>query len=246
MVTIKYRLIGDPAFKFRLGLERFAGPEIDDIHKQVAVQLTTEAKRILQASIKRPWESGNRSGFRLTGALTGKHGRKAAIQTRIINRGGEAQAKGVGFPDIAELNRRAAHWRRLEYGDEAIGVTNILPTGLFIQGGTPQPLRGRTAGDTFILLGEFSRRARALGAGGARRARGPLGPIGQRRVRFEPGRRTETEGGRGNVRLTAPAKPIEKKEFLQGAWDSVAGPEGRLIIDKYEKAIQDIFGEFRR
>jgi hypothetical protein len=246
MVTIKYRLIGDPAFQFKLALEQFAGPEMDNIHKQVAIQLTTEAKRNLEQSIERPWESGNRSGFRLTGALTGKHGRKAAIQSRVINRGDKVQAKGVGFPDIDELNRRARHWRRLEFGDEAIGVTNTMPAGLFLggTGRTPQPLRGRTPGDTFILYGEYARRSRALGVEGTRRAEGPLGPIGQRRVQFKPGQRTAAEGGRGVLRRAGPVSPIKGKHFLQEAWDFVAGPQGQHIIEKYETAIRKIFGPF--
>jgi hypothetical protein len=242
MVRLRYRLIGDPAFQFRLALERFAGPEIDGIHKQVAVQLTTEAKRILEQSLVRPWESGNRSGHRLTGVLTGKHGHKAAIQSRIINRGGPSQAKGVGFPDIAELDRRAAHWRGLEFGWPYM----TMPTGLFIQGGTPQPLRARTAGDTFIMYGEFARRARALSVEGTRRAEGPLGPIGQRRTRFEAGRRTRTEGGRGVLHQKGRVEGITGRHFLEDAWNHVAGPQGRNIIDKYESKLREIFGEFTR
>lgn len=246
MATLRYRLIGDPAFQFRVGLERFAGPEIDGIHQQVAIALTTAAKRNLEERIQRPWESGVRTKHRRTGALTGKHGRSTAIKSRVINRGAVAQAKGVGFPDIAELNRRAAHWRRIEFGDEAIGVTNIMPTGLFIQGGTPQPLRGRTAGDTFILYGEFARRARGLSAGGVRAAHGPLGPVGGRRVRFEAGRRTSAEGGRGRVHLRGPVSPIQGKHFLQDAWESVAGTRGQHIITKYEKRLREVLGDFRR
>lgn len=240
MATLRYRLIGDPAFKFRLGLERFAGPEIDGIHKQVGVQLTTHARRTLEQSILRPWERGNRSGFRLTGRLS------PAIQTRIIGRGETATGKGVGFPDIKELDRRARHWRRLEFGDETLGYTNRLPTGLFIRDGTPQSLRGRTAGDTFILYGEYARRARALGVGGTRSARGPLGPVGGRRIRFEPRRRTSAEGGRGNVRPGGPVQPIEGKYYLQEAWDFVTGGDGSKIIDQYEKKLREIFAEFRR
>lgn len=242
MVRLRYRLIGDPVFKFRAGLERFAGPEIDGIHKQVAVRLTTAAKQNLEARQDRPWESGNRRGHRLTGVLTGKHGHKAAIQSRIINRGGEAQAKGVGFPDLTELDRRAKHWRGLEYGWPYM----TMPTGLFIRDGSPQPLRARTSGDTFIMYGEWARRARALGEPGTKAARGPLGPIGQRRTRFEAGRRSRAEGGRGVVRQRGRVRGIEGRRFLERAWNDVAGPRGEKIIEQYEKKLKEIFGEFTR
>ncbi len=240
---LKYRVVGDPAFKFRVALEQFAGPELDNIHKQVAVQLTTQAKAILEQTIVRPWESGNRTGHRLTGRLTGKHGHKAALQARILTPGGARQAKGVGFPDIAELDRRAAHWRGLEYGWSFM----TMPPGLFLQGGVPQPLRGRTAGDTFILYGEYARRARALGVGGTKKATGRLGLVGQRRVAFRKGRRTEAEGGRGVV---SPRKKrvegITGRHFIEDAWNHVVGPNGEHIFDRYQKAIRLIFGDFRR
>ncbi len=240
--VLTYRLVGDPAFAFRVALEQFAGPALDNIHKQVAIQLTTQAKAILEQTIVRPWESGNRTGHRLTGRLTGKHGHKAALQSRVLNAGPAKQAKGVGFPDIAELDRRAAHWRGLEYGWPFM----TMPTGLFLQGGTPQPLRGRTAGDTFILYGEYARRARVAGVGGTKRARGRLGPVGQRRIAFRKGRRTESEGGRGVIARSQRVEGIEGRHFIEDSWDFVVGANGEHIFTKYQKAIQDIFGDFRR
>jgi len=241
---LRYRIVGDPAFQFRVALEQFADKRLDNIHKQVALQLTVQAKAILEQTIVRPWESGNRTGHRLTGRLTGKHGHKAALQSRIINPGKGVVAKGVGFPDVAELDRRAAHWRGLEYGWNFM----TMPAGLFLQGGTPQQLRGRTAGDTFILYGEYARRARAFGTGGTKKApRGPLGPVGSRRVGFERGRRTQAEGGRGVVRpRKSRVRGIEGRHFIEDAWNHVVGPNGAHIFDQYQKAIRQIFGEFRR
>ena len=242
MATLRYRIIGDPAFQFRVALERFAGPEIDNIHRQVAIALTTEAKRNLEQSIVRPWESGNRSRHRLTGRLTGKHGHKSAIQARIVNRGGVAQAKGVGFPDVALLDSRARHWRGLEYG----WAYMTMPAGLFLQGGTPQPLGPRTAGDTFIMYGEYARRARSLRTGGTRSGRGALGPVGTRRIQFQKGQRTAAEGGRGTFRRAGRVEGIEGRHFLEEAWNFVVGPNGRNITARYQKAIRDIFPEFQR
>lgn len=236
MATLRYRLVGDPAFEFRVALERFAGSEMDNIHKQVAIDLTKEAKRNLDASLVRPWESGSRSKYRLTGALTGKHGRTAAIQSRILNRGQGVQGKGVGFPDVAVLNRRAAHWRRIEYGDEAIGVQNKMPTGLFVQGGQAQPLRGRTAGDIFMLYPEYLKstglRNKFTGVR-SRQARGR-----RLNVRVE-GQRART------VLRKKPVRPIKGKHFLEEAWDYVVGPDGRNIASRYQQAIEKVLGNFR-
>lgn len=243
MVTLRYRLTGD-AGRFEASLERFAGPEMDNIHKQVAIQLTTEAKKILEQSLLRPWESGQRSGHRLTGTLAGKHGHNSAIRAEIRNRGGSGarQGRGVAFPDVQLLDRRAAHWRRIEYGDK---TTPTMPTGLFLQGGVPQPLRGRTSGDVFFLYGEYARRARVTRVGGTRPARGRLGPVSQRRTQFGRGRRTEAEGGRGVVRRRAPVERIKGKHFLEQSWEHVVGPDGQKIASRYQKKINEIFAEYR-
>lgn len=245
MVSLRYRIVGDPAFAFRIALEQFAGPELDNIHKQVAIQLTTEAKRILEQSSVRPWESGNRQGFRLTGTITGKHGRKAALRSQILNPGPGQQAKGVGFPDIALLDRRARHWRGLEYGKEVWSFMT-MPAGLFLQGGVPQPLRGRTAGDQFFLYGEYARRARASGVGGVKRGRGRLGPVATRRIRFQRGQRTAAEGGRGVITRPRRVEAPEGKHFIEDSWNFVVGPEGQHIFERYEKALSVVFKDFRR
>ncbi len=236
---LRYRLVGDGAFKLRIAMEQFAGPELDNVHKQVAIDLTTEAKHILEQTVVRPWESGNRTGHRLTGRLTGKHGHKAAIQSRIINPGPAQQAKGVGFPDVAELDRRAAHWRGLEYGWPFM----TMPAGLFLQGGAPQPRRGRTAGDQFFTYGEFLTRERVFGRT-EKAPRGPLGPRKERRVRFKPGTRTRIEG-RDTFGRSQRVKGIEGRHFIENAWNFVVGPQGAHILTKYKKAIQAIFGDFR-
>ena len=246
MVTLRYRIVGEtPGFRFQAALERFAGPELDNIHKQVAIRLTTRAKAILEGNLERPWESGSRTGSRLTGTLTGKHGRKAAIRSQILNRGaGARQARGVGFPDVAELDRRAAHWRGIEYGWPSM----TMPPGVFLNNGTPQALGPRKAGDRFFTYGEFARRGRALGEEGFRRVRGhagPLGPVSSRRIRFERSRRTAAEGGRGTFFRGGPVEGIQGKGFLQQAWDEVVGPDGANIASRYRKALTEIFGEFR-
>lgn len=235
MATFRYRLIGDPAFKFKIALERFAGAEIDNIHKQVAVQLTTEAKRNLEQGIQRPWESGSRPQHRLTGVLTGKHGHKSAIVAHITNRGGVQQAKGVGFPDLTELDRRAKHWRGLEYGWPYM----TMPTGLFIQGGQAQPLRARTAGDTFIMYGEHLRntglrtRSSLATSKGSQRARG-------RRLNVR------SDGNRARtVRRAQRVEGIAGRHFLEDAWNFVVGPNGRAIVKRYEAAIREAFPDFR-
>jgi hypothetical protein len=238
---LKYRLVGDPALQFRIALEQFAGPELDNIHKQVAIQLTTQAKAILEDSKLRPWESGNRTGFRLTGTITGKYGRKAALQSRILNPGPAKQAKGVGFPDIALLDRKAKHWRGLEYGWPFM----TMPAGLFLQDGKPQPRRGRTAGDQFFTYGEFATRERVFGR--AKKAPpGPLGPRKLRRVESKKGTRTRREGGRGTFGRSQRVEGIEGKHFIEQSWDNVVGPNGQNIFLKYQKAIREIFGDFRR
>lgn len=244
MVSLRYRLTGDAAAGFEAALERFAGPEMDNIHKQVAINLTKTAKRNLESSLLRPWESGSRSGHRLTGRLTGKHGRKSAIRASVRNRGGSGarQGRGVAFPDVDLLNRQAAHWRRLEYGDK---TTPTMPTGLFLSGGAPQPLRGRTAGDVFFLYGEYARRARVTRREGVRSGRGRLGPIAQRRVAFEKGKRTKAEGGGKVVRREAPVERIQGKHFLESAWEEVVGRDGGQVAIKYRKKINEIFAQYR-
>lgn len=242
MVTLRYRLTGDPAAGFEAALERFAGPEMDNIHKQVAIRLTATAKQYLEASTVRPWESGVRTGHRLTGTLTGKHGRKSAIRASVRNRGGDArQGRGVSFPDVQLLDRRARHWRGLEFG----WAYMTMPTGLFLRGGSPTPLGPRTPGDTFVLYGEFTRRARALGASGVRSGRGRLGPIAKRRIQFERKQRTKAEGGRRVVRRRDRVEGIEGRHFLRSAWEDVVGRDGQQVAAQYQKAINEIFAEYR-
>lgn len=232
MVTLRYRIVGDPAFKFRVALEKFAGSEMDGIHKQVAIRLTAEAKRNLEVSSVRPWESGQRSRYRLTGVLTGKHGQTAAIQSRILNRGEGVQGKGVGFPDVKVLDRRAKHWRGLEEGWPYM----TMPTGLFVAGGQAQPLRGRTAGDTYMLYAEYLKstglRNKFTGVR-SRQARG-------RRLNVrQDGQRARTVLRKKRV------SGIEGKHFIAEAWDHVVGPNGQNIATEYSKAIARNFAEFR-
>lgn len=244
MVEIKYRLRGDADQGFEAALERFAGPEMDGIHKQVAVRLTTTAKKNLEGTLVRPWESGHRTGHRLTGTLTGKHGRKSAIRASIANRGGSGgrRGRGVAFPDVDLLNSRARHWRGLEFGWDYM----TMPTGLFLHDGEPTPLGPRTPGDVFFLYGEWARRARVSRREGVKPARGRLGPIAQRRIRFEKGQRTKAEGGRRVVRNEARTEGIEGRHFLRNAWNEVVGSDGQHIAAKYRKRINEIFAEYRR
>lgn len=226
---IRYRLVGDPAYAFRIALEQFAGTKMDNIHKQVSIDLTKEAKRNLDVSVVRPWESGSRPNYRMTGKLTGRHGNRSAIVTRILIPGEGRQGKGVGFPDVELLDRVAKHWRRLEYGDKALGYENVLPGGVFINGGRPQPLqRGRSAGDVFMTSGEYYRSSQRRG--GSRNRRLTVREDGYKERTFHTRKRV---------------KPIQGKHYLREAWEYVVGPAGRNIAQKYHKAIDEAFSSFK-
>lgn len=155
---LQYKLHGDAAFLF---VEKFGRQlaEMDRFHINTAGRLTKAAIRNLESNILRPQERGSRSHYRLTGSLTGHSGRTRSIKGNALNlgstpSGGRRQGKGVGWPQVALLDRRARHWRRLEYGTGPFK----MPKGVFIDTG---------AGDVFYT----GREAKAEGLNNEGRGR---------------------------------------------------------------------------
>lgn len=239
-MKIEYTLVtprgGGPAALFYARLTRRVGPRFDNIHKQVTIQLTTAAKAILEGGRVRPWESGARPHARLTGTLTGHTGHGAAIKATVLTPARGEQGRGVSFPDVNQLNRRARHWRVLEYGTPYV----TMPHGVFTAGlgGAAQPLRERTKGDIFQTYQDFIRRQGLRGGS----------------VRFSASRKRSS---RARQKRVAPVKDVprlkkkgfgrgwEGKFFLRQAWDQVVGPGGQNIFDRYRKAITEELGQFR-
>ena len=117
---LQYQLKGDAAFLFLLRWKQQKLPGLDNIHRNTAQRLTIKAMQNLDDTRLRPKESGSRPNSRLTGTLQGKHGHSRAIRGTVLSPGstasGKRQAKGVGWPQKDLLDRRARHWRALEFG----------------------------------------------------------------------------------------------------------------------------------
>lgn len=133
---LQFKLHGDAAFLFR---DKFGRQltEMDRFHKNAAQRMTKAAKKNIDDTRERPGEKGSRSHYRLTGALQGHSGRTASIKGNAIGlgstpSGGRRQGKGVGWPQVALLDRRARHWRRLEYGVGGFW----MPRGVFVNSGS--------------------------------------------------------------------------------------------------------------
>lgn len=241
VVNLRYEIVrggGDPAAEFSARLVNRVGPKFDNIHEQVARQLTATSKELIEEQISRPQERGQRKRFRRTGALTGHSGRSSAIKatTTKSSRGkGQLQGRGVSFPDIDVLNRRAAHWRMLEEGADSLR----MPSGAFLDSsGNPLPLGG--APGVFHTYKEVLRRS------GLKSGRFGLSQRSREARQRRVGPRDL--GGRDSLsvlRRAGEARGFAGRFYLRGSWDRVVGVDGRNIALKYEKAIRDEVGDFR-
>ncbi len=143
MPTIQTTINAQSIFMFRSAVEALP-KDIKKLHAAKAGQATIAARRILEASILRPQERGFRPEARLTGMLFGP--RRKSVHGRAFKDG---PVSGWGFPDVAELDRFARHWRALEFGLPA--SRHFLPGKGFIDGGGNfVPPRSGTSGDRFI------------------------------------------------------------------------------------------------
>ena len=216
------------------------GPEIDNQNISIAGRLTKQAKKNLDATRLRPAEIGSRPQSRLTGTLGGTKGRKGAIQGNALMKGstpggGRRQGKGVGWPRLDILDRRARHWRSLEYGTPYV----TIPRGVFLRGGTAVSPGARNRDDVFVTYKEFLRKK------GLRRGTtglsSPQRSARKRVLRTDSGKLLLTGAqSRGPNRGAG----IEAKFFLKNAWDTVAGPEGELAFKEYVEVVDRVFRRF--
>jgi hypothetical protein len=241
---------GNAAYLFSTILRRKAGPEMDRKNINVAARLTTKAKQNLEDTRLRDAERGSRPRSRLTGTLTGHSGRSSAIRgnalfTGVLPSGGR-QGKGVGWPRVDILERRARHWRVLEFGTPYV----TMPLGVFLRGGVAVAPGPGTPTDVFYTHREVYQKA-GLRRGttaltvrqrNARRKRAPRGTLSGRRAE-----RTLTRGAQGPqiVGRDRRGGPIEAKHFLENAWNEIVGPNGEKAFGEQVKIIEDVFREFR-
>lgn len=218
------------------------GPELDKQNIRLAGELTKRAKANLKSDIKRPQEHGERPHARLTGTLTGPN---SAIQGNAISLGTTPSGagrfgKGVGWPNREILDRRARHWRRLEFGSGPFE----MPRGVFLQGGTPQYPNARTRSDVFYTYSEYLRMR------GLRRGSTFQGRLTQRQAAarqravgatFGGGRRRSfLVGGKGKM-----ARGIEAKNFIGDAWNEIMGPKGEKYFKETDRVITEVFKRLR-
>lgn len=227
------KVMGDPLRGFLATYVSRWGPEYDKLNVNIAQRLTRQAKKNLDDGRIRDKERGNRPRSRLTGTLQGHSGHSAAIQGEAIGRGGTSgqQGRGVGWPKLDVLDRRARHWRRLEFGTGPFE----MPRGFILEGRrTVPPVRGmRNPSHTFMPTREhFRREGLTRGTLGTKTSR-------QRRARsrrVQPGSR---------VRLTSGmARGITAKHFLQEAWDEVAGRNGEKAFKQHVRVVRSVFREY--
>lgn len=236
----RWRFEGDAAYRFAVALKRKAEPQLDSKHRNIAGRLTRKAKENLEDSRLRDEERGSRPRSRLTGTLTGHSGRRSAIQGNALYPGvapsGGRQGKGVGWPRTDVLDRRARHWRRLEFGTGPFKI----PRGLFLtgKGGRPSYWPGDASSDVFVTYREYIR-SQGLRRGttglssrqlAARRRR--VAPTGLRGSTFLVGKEGVTKKG------------IKAKHFLKDAWEEIVGPDGRKAFDEEVRIMRDAFREF--
>lgn len=235
------RTQGKGVHLFHAIYKRRFGPEIDSKNRNTAGRLTKQAKKNIDDTRLRQAEKGSRPHNRLTGRLQGHTGHSSAIQGEALNPGATAggnrrQGKGVGWPKLDVLNRRARHWRSLEYGTPYV----TMPKGVFLPesgGTTPVGQGARSSGDVFYSYSDFLKK-RGLRRGlrirklTARQRSARQKAIGQQgRANFLVGRNRR---GRG----------IKAKHFLENAWDEIAGPDGKKAFDEQVDVARNIFAEF--
>ena len=240
---IGVRRSGDGVGLFLLKFTKKMVPHLDLRNAATAGRLTKQAIANLDTNRLRRAEKDERTHARLTGAFEGRNGRPRAIQGEAIRKGfaaggGKRQGKGVGWPKKDVLDRRARHWRALEFGTPYV----TMPRGLFLQGGSPQYPSHRTRGDVFHTYREYIR-GRGLRRGYRSRLTGRQATARQKAVASTVG------GGRRRSFLVGADKRgrgIEAKHFLEDAWDEVVGPGGEKAYAEYVKIIDIDLGEFQR
>lgn len=242
-MVVSVKVTGDPIRGFLATYVSRWGPEYDNLNVNIAQRLTRQAKKNLDDDIIRKEERGHRPRSRLTGTLTGHTGHSSAIQGEAIGRGGTTgeQGRGVGWPKIDVLDRRARHWRRLEFGTGPFE----MPRGFILQGqkGSPViPVRGaQVSSHVFMPTREYFRSV------GLRR-----GTRGRTTVRQRAARKRIitppsgiTRGSRRTSYLTSgKARGITAKHFLQEAWDEVAGREGEKAFKEHVDVVRKVFGKY--
>lgn len=234
-------------FKGR-GLHRFLAvykeklpPAIDNKNINIAGRLTKQAKKNLRDTRLRPAEVGQRPRSRLTGTLAGGKGRRGAIRGSALQKGrtsagNRRQGKGVGWPEIAVLDRKARHWRSLEFGTPFV----TIPRGVFFRKGTAVSPGPRNRADVFFTYKEFLRK-KGLRRGTTKQT------IRQRRARqraiHDADGKLLLTGSKGNGPNRGAG--IEAKFFLKNAWDTVAGPKGEKAFGETIEVIDRVFRRFR-
>lgn len=233
---ITQRLEGDGFGIFLLRLRERVYPSLDNYNKNVASRLTKRSIQILDETRIRPKEEGWRRSKRLTGTLAGRHGRSRAITGEALRKGEGRQLTGVGWPDRQLLDRRARHWRRLEYGTGPFP----MPLGLFLRGNKPSWGGGDPSTDRFVTYREYisgqrltrgttplterQRRARQR-----RVAPGWISALARRRTTFLVGQSGMTKRG------------IEAKQFIQRSWEEIVGPDGEIAFRKWIEIVETNF-----
>jgi hypothetical protein len=237
MYTLKTE--GRGVHLFLVRYQRRLGPAIDSMNRNIAGRLTKQAKKNIDDTRLRESEKGSRPSKRLTGTLQGHSGRSSAIQGEALNPGATnsnaaRQGKGVGWPKLDVLQRRARHWRSLEYGTPYV----TMPRGVFLnEGGSIQQPSARSGGDVFYSYSDYMRKT------GLRR--GPrFRKLTQRQSQARQGRIRQT--GRSNflVGKERRGSGIKAKHFLQNAWEDVVGTSGEKAFQEQVQVIEKIFPDF--
>jgi hypothetical protein len=141
MANVEIRVMGNPYRELRLAFSR-TRVNLDNAHNRLLRELQAEGRFLMDRDRLRPQERGVRPDQRGTGRLFGSRN----VVKGTINARGSDRVVGKGFtwPDTRVLNRRAPHWRAIEFGLDSV----TMPAGLFVNEG---------GGDVFRLFREVDR-----------------------------------------------------------------------------------------
>lgn len=200
-------------------------PAIDSKNRNIAGRLTIQAKKNIDITRLRPQEQGSRPDKRLTGTLQGRRGRSSAIQGEALNPGvnksyARRQGKGVGWPKLDVLNRRARHWRALEYGTPYV----TMPRGVFLP---------TSEGDVFYSYADYLRKR------GLKR--------GLRITKLSARQRSARERALRDAKLVGRDRRgagIKAKHFLENAWEEIVGANGEKAFGEQVDIIRGVFDDF--
>lgn len=205
----------NPFYRFSLRYRNRLLPEIDNYNRNLAARLTKHARDKLKEGARRPQERGSRPKKRLTGrlgpAITGS-ARNAGAGS---GSGGSRVGRGVQWPNVNNLNRRARHWRTVEFGREGVR----LPKGVWIPG---------SGGDVFYTYLDFLKSQRLS-----------TSRLIGRRSRGARGRAVASALAAGGKFQTETVASIEGRFFLTETWNEVVGPNGEHVENDYRKIIRD-------